>query len=177
MIGGVLEAIEETQHEEARRRQRVLRLPPIREAHGRADGRRRVPHAPRMRARSTPVRRATEQRLRMCAVPRLAPINRVISRHRRATALIGVLVVLGVGALDAHAALPEHHHQDGKVTVCIAALAIADLAALGWCKQSTPNLTTRPRSARRRQAASRPAIDIPKASARAGPSGLAVLRL
>jgi hypothetical protein len=110
-------------------------------------------------------------------VPRLAPINRVLSRHRRVAALIGVVVVLGVGALDAHAALPEHHHEHGNATVCIAALAIAGLAALGWCKQGTPSTTTRPGCALLSQAASNFAIDTPGISARAGPLGLAVLRL
>ena len=118
-----------------------------------------------------------EPRLRMFAVQRIAPINRVLSRHRRTTALVGAIVVLGVGALDAHAALPEHHHEHGKVTVCIAALAIAGLAALGWCKQGTPQAPRLAQVAPLLQAASSLATDTPRTSARAGPSRLTVLRL
>jgi len=110
---------------------------------------------------------------------RAADINRIFSRHRRATALAGVIVVLGVVALDAHAALPEHHDQPGHATVCIAELAIATLAALGWCRKRPMvgpptrivGLLLRPRGAEG------DAYGTTTPSARAGPPALAVLRL
>jgi hypothetical protein len=126
---------------------------------------------------TSPRDRTPESRFRMSIVLRLAPINRLLSCHRRTTALVGVVIVLGVGALGAHAALPEHHHEHGAVTVCIAALAIAGLVALGWCKRSTPSPATRLGGALLMQAAGGRVTDSPRTSARAGPPGLAVLRL
>jgi hypothetical protein len=60
---------------------------------------------------------------------RLRGPSQILHRHRRATALAGILIVLGVVALNAHAALPEHHEQRGVATICIASLSIAVLAA------------------------------------------------
>jgi hypothetical protein len=59
-------------------------------------------------------------------------IDRFLSSHRRPTALVGVILVLGVVVLNAHEALPEHHHDHGESTMCVAALSIAVLAAFGW---------------------------------------------
>jgi hypothetical protein len=52
-----------------------------------------------------------------------------LHRHRLAVALAGVTIVLGVAALDTHAALPEHH--DAGEGICLCALAIATLGMLG----------------------------------------------
>jgi hypothetical protein len=41
-------------------------------------------------------------------------------------------LVLGVVVLDAHAALPEHHHLHGAETLCVASMAIATLAIAAW---------------------------------------------
>lgn len=60
----------------------------------------------------------------------LRSINRVLRRHRRMTALVGVVVVLGVVGLNVHALLPDHH--DATETVCVCALSIATLVGLGW---------------------------------------------
>ncbi|HEY4429365.1 MAG TPA: hypothetical protein VGN08_14280 [Solirubrobacteraceae bacterium] len=112
-------------------------------------------------------------------MPQLRTIQRLMTRHRRGTALIGVLVVLGVAALNAHAALPEHHdadHHDGA-TMCLATMSIAVLAALGW----------RPKRANDPMAAclvrtplfritGRPSVAPPRHAARAGPPWTAVLR-
>jgi hypothetical protein len=110
-------------------------------------------------------------------VLQFADINRVVSRHRRITALVGVIVVLGVVALNAHAALPEHHDEHGKVTVCIAALSIAVLAALGCHTKRSVGLRMRLTCTPLLRVMSGFAVDAPCALARAGPSGLAVLRL
>lgn len=112
----------------------------------------------------------------MPTVLRLADINRALTRYRRTAVLVGALVFPGVVALDAHAALPEHHHARGEVTICIAALAIASLAPLGWRRQPTPRPTTRTLAAALPQTARAPVVGAQRISARAGPSGLAVLR-
>jgi hypothetical protein len=44
------------------------------------------------------------------------------------TALAGVLLILGVVALNAHAALPQHHHEHGVATMCLASASVAVLA-------------------------------------------------
>ena len=69
---------------------------------------------------------------KIASVPSLRDLNGFLRRHRHAAAVLGTLIVLGVGALDVHAALPEHHDHHGVATVCIAALAIATLMAFGW---------------------------------------------
>ena len=112
----------------------------------------------------------------MPTVLRIADINRALTRYRRTTVLVGALVFLGLVALDAHAALPEHHHAHGEVTICIAALAVASLAPLGWRRQPTPRPTTRTIGAPVPQTSRVLAAEPPRISARAGPSGLAVLR-
>jgi hypothetical protein len=38
-------------------------------------------------------------------------------------ATIALVATLGLVALQVHAALPDHHHQGGKITACIASLA------------------------------------------------------
>jgi hypothetical protein len=60
----------------------------------------------------------------------LRDIDRALTRHRRATALVGVLLLLGVAALSTHAALPEHH--DAGEEICLCAFAIATLCAVGF---------------------------------------------
>lgn len=112
-------------------------------------------------------------------MPRIRDIDRALVRHRRATALLGTLVVLGVAALNVHSVLPEHHHVHGEETVCIAALAVAGLAALGWRRRCEPRLPVRIAATLVRFARG---VDVPRTSrldvsARAGPAGLAVLRL
>lgn len=104
--------------------------------------------------------------------------NRFVSRHRRFTALLGVLVVLGVAALNVHAALPEHHGGDGDATMCIASLSIAVLASVGWASKrlvdppSAPIFRSLLLPCEGLLRAERP---LPRA--RAGPLRAAVLRL
>jgi hypothetical protein len=92
-------------------------------------------------------------------------------------ALAGVLLVLGVVALDAHAALPEHHHSHGEATVCLAALAIATLGALGWALSRAvaqmPPLRALPRVRRLPLA---PLCRVAYVPARAGPARSPILR-
>jgi len=108
---------------------------------------------------------------------RLRSVNDLIRRHRRVTALVGLLIVLGVAALNAHEALPEHHEHHGVATVCIAALSIATLAALGWGARHD----ARPVSSVRLVCVARTPIRFdprpPRALARAGPPGRLPLRL
>ena len=93
------------------------------------------------------------------------------------TALAGVIVVLGIVALNAHAALPEHHDDHGKVTMCIAALSIAVLAAVGCCAKRSVGLWIRLHWAPARRAVSSVTVAVAWVLARAGPSAPAVLRL
>jgi hypothetical protein len=51
-----------------------------------------------------------------------------VARWRRRLAMLAILLVLGVVLLDAHAALPDHHHVHGVETMCLASVAIATLA-------------------------------------------------
>ena len=114
----------------------------------------------------------------MRALPRLRSIDRFLSRYRRTTALVGVLLVLGVAALNAHEALPEHHHRHGETTMCIAALSIAVVAALGCQTKRSVGPTTRLDGGTDiRRIVSRLAVQGPSAVARAGPPAPAVLRL
>jgi hypothetical protein len=89
--------------------------------------------------------------------------------------LAGIVLTLGVVALDAHAALPEHHHQHGTETLCIAALAIA-VVALSVLLRPVGRSQPIPRpltvGLRPRWRGLAPAA----APARAGPASLAVLR-
>jgi hypothetical protein len=107
----------------------------------------------------------------------MVSINRVVSRHRRATALVGVMVVLGVAALNAHAALPEHHHVHGVMTLCVASLSIAVLAALGLKTKRSAGPTIRLGRTAVVQIPDGPEAESVSAMARAGPSGPVVLRL
>lgn len=50
-------------------------------------------------------------------------------RYRRVLAAVGIILTLLVLVLEAHAALPEHHHVHGTATMCLASLAIAALFA------------------------------------------------
>jgi hypothetical protein len=110
-------------------------------------------------------------------VPRLRTINRFLFRHRRATALVGVLMVLGIVALNAHEALPEHHNDHGEgATMCVAALSIAVLAVLGWrAKRGHGPVARLPRTSLVRIIGGVP-VEPPETAARAGPMWTAVLR-
>jgi hypothetical protein len=102
-------------------------------------------------------------------VTRMSTATRLLERHRRLTAVLGVVVVLGVAALNVHAALPEHHHDHGGATVCVAALSIAVLAAAaGLLLRARARLARLPRldDARRYDGVVRRA---PRATSRAGP--------
>ena len=107
-------------------------------------------------------------------------IHRLLSRHRRITVLVGVIVVIGVSALSVHAALCDDDHQlGGNVTVdlCLFALAVMGPVALGCravgrAKRPTlASLATPVLSSNGWLAA------VPLASVRAGPVSPAVLRL
>jgi hypothetical protein len=102
--------------------------------------------------------------------------HRLLSRHRRVTALAGLMLVFGVVALNAHAALPEHHGHDGDASVCIAALSIAVMATLAWGAKRADAPTARPMHVPIVWCAYPVSADSPAPSARAGPSGRVVLR-
>jgi peptidoglycan/LPS O-acetylase OafA/YrhL len=110
-------------------------------------------------------------------VPQLRTINRFLSRHRRAVALVGVLMVVGVVALNAHAALPEHHDDHGEgATMCVAALSIAVLAALGWRAKRVDGPVARLVQTPLVRITGRFPVEPPETAARAGPMWTAVLR-
>ena len=70
-------------------------------------------------------------------------------RHRRVWLAAGIALACGVMALNAHAALPEHHHHDGNETMCLASLSIAVVAgalAFAW---GGPGRVRTPRPVRR----------------------------
>jgi hypothetical protein len=104
-------------------------------------------------------------------------MDRLLSRYRRTTALVGTVLILGVVTLNAHEALPEHHHRHGETTICIAALSIAVLAAMGWRTKRSVGLNTRLGVTVVRRVDRRLAVERPSVLARAGPPGPAVLRL
>jgi hypothetical protein len=108
---------------------------------------------------------------------RMAAINRVVSRYRRATALMGAMVILGTAALNTHAALPEHHHTHGETTLCVASLSIAVLAALGMKTKRSTGPTIRLGRTAVVQIPNGLVVESVSAVARAGPSGALVLRL
>jgi hypothetical protein len=114
----------------------------------------------------------------MVGVLGLSAIAGLVRRHRRVTALVGVILVLGVVALNAHAALPEHHHGHGERTLCLAAMSIAVLAAFGLCARDRRTRLGR-RLSNSPVARSWPAwtVSSPLAAARAGPPGPLVLRI
>jgi hypothetical protein len=109
-------------------------------------------------------------------VLRLASLNRLLTRHRRAAAIVGVLVVCGVAALNVHAALPEHHGGDGDATVCVAALAVAVIAALGWRAAGEATARDRIVCAPKAPVPISHATAPPLPRARAGPLAVVVLR-
>jgi hypothetical protein len=84
--------------------------------------------------------------------------------------------VLGVVVLDAHAALPEHHHVGGTETLCFASLAVATLAVAAWAlgsiKRAKRHVLGRPRPRSFPFVLFRPLGAI----ARAGPAPPVVLR-
>lgn len=71
---------------------------------------------------------------------RLAAINRQVRRWRRVTIPVGMLLVAGVVALNAHAALPDHHDHPGESPICIASLSIAVAVAGAWFLRRKPCL-------------------------------------
>ncbi|MCW3069520.1 MAG: hypothetical protein JWL67_2145 [Solirubrobacterales bacterium] len=104
-------------------------------------------------------------------------IDLFLGRHRRAAALAGVTLVLGVAALNVHEALPEHHELHGDATMCVAALSIAVLAAVGLRPKSEASRTPGTRLAPIVLSRGRPHPRTCSAPARAGPLRQAVLRL
>ncbi len=109
-------------------------------------------------------------------VLRARSVNRLLLRHRRTTALLGTILVLGVVGLNAHAALPEHHDTPGHATMCIAALSIAILAAAGLATRSLAAPATSLHSVRLPQVRCRIPADPASSNARAGPAVPFVLR-
>jgi hypothetical protein len=97
-------------------------------------------------------------------------------RHRRATALLGTIIVFGVVALNAHAALPEHHDTPGHVTMCAGALSIGILVAVGLMARCSPAPTTKLRRVRLLGVEGRIAADTTSSNARAGPAVRFILR-
>jgi UDP-N-acetylmuramyl pentapeptide synthase len=110
-------------------------------------------------------------------VLRMWTIRRLIARRRRLTAILGVMVVLGVAALNVHAAMPEHHDKNGVATVCVAALSIAVIAAFAWTTKRSCGVISVRRFATVLRAPGRLLADVPRPATRAGPPGPAVLRL
>jgi len=104
-------------------------------------------------------------------------INRFVRRYRRTVAVVGTLIVLGVAALDAHAALPEHHDHRGAATVCIAALAIATLVVFGFGVKRAARLLLPPPGRWLARPTLMLAADAPCPMARAGPPGTLLLPL
>jgi hypothetical protein len=97
-------------------------------------------------------------------------------RLRRLLAATGIVLTLGVVVLDAHAALPEHHHAHGTETICVSSLAIAALfgvAALLRRRDFSVPWFARPGV---RRMPRRPFFPTPSVTTRAGPPRLAVLR-
>jgi hypothetical protein len=97
-------------------------------------------------------------------------------RHRRVTALLGTIIVLGVVGLNAHAALPEHHDTPGHVTMCVGALSIAILAAAGLMARCLLAPATAMRRIRLPRVEGRIAADTTSSNARAGPAVPFVIR-
>lgn len=114
---------------------------------------------------------------RLGLVWRLEAINRFLRGRRRTTSLVGIVIVLGVGALSTHAALPEHHFNHDVATLCVASVAIATMAMIAWPRGRTPALT----ATLARTCDISPGADLaghrPDAAARAGPSAPLVLRI
>lgn len=109
-------------------------------------------------------------------MPHIWTLRRAIARHRTLAALLGVVLVLGVAALNVHAALPEHHDAHGLTTVCVAALSIAVLAACSWGATRPLRTAFVPRLLDTVPWPAPLAAPAPRAAARAGPPGAIVLR-
>jgi hypothetical protein len=62
-------------------------------------------------------------------------VHSFLARHRRVTALAALVAMLGVLALQVHAALPEHHYHGEKMTACIAALVEAAVIVVALSKR------------------------------------------
>src|SRR5271165_5975210 len=63
--------------------------------------------------------------------------HRLVSRHRRVAVLIGVMLVIGLSALNVHAALCDDDHQvGGNVTVdlCLFAFAVVGGSVALGCR-------------------------------------------
>lgn len=107
----------------------------------------------------------------------MVPRGRRSMRRRRLIALLGLVLVLGVVLLDAHADLPEHHHEHGTETLCVASLALATIAVAAWSMglslRRPEGLPPIPRLRLPRTLEHRPPATI---AARAGPPPPLVLR-
>jgi hypothetical protein len=107
----------------------------------------------------------------------MVPRGRSGRRRRRLIAVLGAMLVLGVVLLDAHADLPEHHHEHGTETVCVASLALATIAVAAWSLSLRSGraqlLPPIPRFRLPRSTEHRPRMRF---AARAGPSPPLVLR-
>lgn len=105
---------------------------------------------------------------------RLTGTRRILRRHRLLFGLAGVLLVLGVAALNTHASLPDDHEAGG---ICLCALSLAILGGVGLAVRG-PML--RPRVLLRLAPMRAPARswtdECPPGNARAGPFPSLVLR-
>jgi hypothetical protein len=97
--------------------------------------------------------------------------HRLLRRHRRLSALLGILIVLGVAGLNVHAALPEHHDKNGVATVCVAALSFAVIAGIAWGAKRSFGASIVRRLALLLRAPGRLVADGPRPIARHGPPG------
>jgi hypothetical protein len=122
------------------------------------------------------MRALTARASKIHSVLRARSVNRFLTRHRRTTALLGAVIVLGVVGLNAHAALPEHHDEPGHVTMCAAALSIAILAAVALVTKCLPAPRKALRLVQRPRVKSRIAVRTASSNARAGPAVPVVLR-
>lgn len=97
--------------------------------------------------------------------------RRLLKRHRRVSALLGILVVLGVAGLNVHAALPDHHDKNGVATVCVAALSFAVIAGIAWGTKRSSGASILRRFGPLLRTPGRLVADGPRAVARDGPPG------
>lgn len=109
-------------------------------------------------------------------MPHIWTLRSAIARHRTFAALLGIVLVLGVAALNVHAALPEHHDAHGLATVCVAALSIAILAAASGAARRPLRTQFVPRMLGTVLWPAPLAASAPCAAARAGPPDGTVLR-
>ena len=99
-----------------------------------------------------------------------------MGRRRRLMALAGIALMVVVLGLDAHAALPEHHHTDGHETVCVASMAVATLTAFGCCVKAPPLQKASRRPRIRIRSKGRVVAPVIPILSRAGPCRSVVLR-